>query len=302
MSLAEWWPWALFVALGATALVALLYRRTDLRPGWKALFVILRGISVTLTALLFADLACQVQRPGESPAAAIVVDDSASMSLTDAEGRTRAGCAEELAVALRAAHPELDWSVYRLGELSAADPLEAVEMLASRRPDLAAVVVVGDGGGRVPVASLDIPFTVHAVVAGGASRFDVALDAPRGPRLALTGKSALFQVDVRLVGEGPTEATVRASGREVFGGRREVELDPALVDLSDGATVANRSRSRPTPFSSWTFSPRGSCSRKFHGASPRGGGWGFSSDGRGWSLPPATPSASSSPSRATRAT
>ncbi|MCX7022852.1 MAG: hypothetical protein NTW26_11400 [bacterium] len=238
MSLAEWWPWALLVALGATALVALLYRRPDLRPGWRVAFVLLRGIAITLAALLFADLACQIQRPLESPAAALVIDDSASMSLADAVGRTRAGYAEELAENLRTAHPDLDWSVYRLGELSAADTLEAVEKLASRRPDLAAVVVAGDGGGRIPVAGLDAPFPVYAVAVGGASKFDVALDAPRGPRLALAGKSALFQVDVRLVGNGPTEATVRASAREVFGGRREVELDPTVADLSEGAAVA----------------------------------------------------------------
>ena len=246
MSLSEWWPWALLAAVGVTALVALLYRRPDLRPGWRILFVLLRGIAITLAALLFADLACQVQRPGEAPAAALVIDDSASMSLADAEGRTRARYAEELAEALRAAHTDFDWSLYRLGELSAADPLEAVEKLASRRPDLAAVVVVGDGGGRVPVTGLDTPFTVHAVTAGGASIFDVALDAPRGPRLALAGKSAMFQVDVSLVGDGPTEATVRASAREVFGGRREVELDPTVVNLSEGAAVARFRFTPPT--------------------------------------------------------
>ncbi len=238
MSLAEWWPWALLVALGVTALVALLYRRPDLRPGWRVLFILLRGIAFTLAALLFADLACQVQRPGEAPTAALVVDDSASMSLADAGGRTRAAHAEELAEAVPAAHPELDWSVYRLGELSAADTLEAVEKLASRRPDLATVVVIGDGGGRIPTTALDIPFTVNAAVAGDASVFDLALDAPRGPRLALAGKRALFQVDVHIVGDGPTEATVRATAREVFGGRRVVELDPAAVDLSEGAAVA----------------------------------------------------------------
>ncbi len=238
MSLAEWWPWSLLVAVGVTALVALLYRRPDLRPGWRVLFILLRGIAITLAALLFADLACQVQRPGKAPTAALVIDDSASMSLADAGGRTRAAHAEELAEAIRAAHPELDWSVYRLGELSAGDSMEAVEKLASRRPDLATVVVIGDGGGRIPTTALDIPFTVNAAVAGDASVFDLVLDTPRGPRLALAGKRALFQTDVRLVGDGPTEATVVATAREVFGGRREVELDPAAVDLSEGAAVA----------------------------------------------------------------
>jgi len=246
MSLAEWWPWALLAAVGVTALVALLYRRPDLRPGWRVLFVLLRGVAVTLVALLFADLACRIQRPLESPAAALVIDDSASMSLADAGGRTRAGYAEELAEALRTAHPELDWSVYRPGELSAADPLEAVEKLSSRRPDLAVVVVAGDGGGRVPAADLDAPFPVHTITVGGVSPFDVALDAPRGPRLALAGKKALFQVDVRLIGEGPTDATVRASAREVFGGWREVELETVNVNFSTGAAIAEFHFTPPT--------------------------------------------------------
>jgi hypothetical protein len=246
MSLAEWWPWALLVALGVTALVALLYRRPDLRPGWRVLFVLLRGVAVTLAALLFADLACRVERPREAPAVALVLDSSASMSLADAEGRPRSLYAEELAEALRADHPGLDWSLYRLDELSAADMLEAVERLASRRPDLAAVVVVGDGGGRVPIADLDAPFPVHAATAGAASRFDVALDAPRGPNLALAGRRALFQVDARLVGDGPTETTVRASARELFGGRREVGLEAASVDLSEGAAVAEFRFTPPT--------------------------------------------------------
>jgi hypothetical protein len=238
MNLAEWWPWALLVSIAVTALVALLYRRPDLKVGWRVVFVLLRGCALALLALLFADLACQTRRSLESPAAALVLDDSASMSLADPEGRSRSRYAEELGEGIRAAHPELDWTVYDLDGLSAVDPLEAVRALASRRPDLAAVVVVGDGGGGVPVAELGLPFPVHAAVAGGASLFDVALDAPRGPRLVLAGRTALFQLDVRLNGDGPSDAAVLAKAGEVFGEGREVELDPAEVDLSTGGGVA----------------------------------------------------------------
>ncbi|HDR06934.1 MAG TPA: hypothetical protein ENN88_04800, partial [Candidatus Coatesbacteria bacterium] len=247
MSLAEWWPWALLAAVGVTALVALLYRRPGLSPGWRALFVLLRGAVLALLALLFADLACRVQRSGETPAAAVVVDDSPSMSLADPTGRTRGEHAQELVEAIRAAHPELDWTVYGLGGLSVPDAAEAVRSLASSRPDLSVVVVVGDGGGAMPTEQSDYPFPVHAVAAGDASLFDVSLGEPRGPRLSLVGKASLFLVEVRLVGEGPGETVVRARAREVSGGRREVELNPVEVELSEGTAVAEFRFNPPAP-------------------------------------------------------
>ncbi|MCK4593269.1 hypothetical protein KAU45_02115, partial [bacterium] len=82
------------------------------------------------------------------------------------------------------------------------------------------------------------PFPVHALLAGKESDFDVVLETPRGPRLTLVGKPALFLSEIRLAGRGPAETSVRARAREVFGARSEVELDVAEVDLSESAAVA----------------------------------------------------------------
>ncbi len=238
MNLAEWWPWALLGSLGATALVALLYRRPDLKPGWRVVFVLLRGVALTMIALLFADLACQTEIFHKSPTAGLIMDDSASMFMADSTGRTRDSYAGELAEGIRSAHPELDWVVYELGGLSELGTPEAVRALASRRPDLSAAVVIGDGGGEGPASGIGLPFPVHALVAGEESLFDVVLETPRGPRLPLVGKTALFLLEVRLAGRGPAETSVRAGAREVFGARSEVELDLAEVDLSESAAVA----------------------------------------------------------------
>lgn len=238
MNLAEWWPWALLGSLGATALVALLYRRPDLKPGWRVVFVLLRGVALTLIALLFADLACQTEILLQSPTAGLIIDESASMSLADSAGLAREWYARELAEDIRSAHPELDWVTYELGGLSEIGTADAIQALASRRPDLSAVVVIGDGGGKALARGSGLPFPVHALVAGKESLFDVVLETPHGPRIPLVGKPALFLLQVRLAGRGPAETVVRARAREVFGARSEVELDMAEMDLSESAAVA----------------------------------------------------------------
>jgi len=227
MLIADWWPW-IIVGAALLGLVAhLLYRRTDLKPGRRLVLVALRLTTLGLLGLAVAGLACVEQREGPTAPVGLLIDDSASMDLRDADGVTRAAEAARLAAQTRAAHPELEFVETTTGHLTDGGAVDAVERLFLTRPELAAAVVIGDDADREPQNAL---YPVHALAVTTTSDFDLELGRPRGPRLALSGRKVLIELDVGGRGRLPATVVVGGTARPLVGGDsvelRPVELEP----------------------------------------------------------------------------
>lgn len=234
MSIDSWWPWALLTALALTVPAVLLYRRVEEKPGWRVVLVGLRLGALVLLALAFAGLSCAEERGGERRELALVVDDSASMTLRDAEGVERARLAEELAAGLSAARPGLEFVPFTTGAL-ASDPAAALELLARRRPDLAGAVLIGDDDGAGGYAGPPgFPVNVLAVDTPAAADYETL--RPRAPRLIAAGRPAAVVVEVAARGGEPSPTVLTVTAR-----RLESDGEPRVLG-SDGIDSTGGSR------------------------------------------------------------
>lgn len=233
MSIDSWWPWALLTALALTVPAVLLYRSVEEKPGWRVVLVGLRLGALVLLALAFAGLSCAEERGGERRELALVVDDSASMTLRGVEGLERTRLAEDLAAAFSAARPGLEFVPFTTGAL-ASDPATALELLARRRPDLAGAVLIGDDDGAGGYAGPPgFPVNVLAVETPAAADYETL--RPRAPRLIAAGRAAAVVVEVVARGGEPEPAVLTATARRLESDGEPRVLGSEGIDSTGGS-------------------------------------------------------------------
>jgi hypothetical protein len=217
----------LFLASAAVALAIVAYRSTEpqLARGPQTLLISLRASALLMIVLLLAEPVLHTRRDVEiPPSILLLVDDSASMAIEQADGRTRLDRALELrqrtAVALRkrpdARRVFVGQGSRRLlsSRLAEALPtpvasrlregtdLNALLLSASQRhleDNLRAILLLSDGKSTVDdppsVAGLNIPvFTV--AVADTAELVDLRLDRVRVPSFVHKGERVEIQAEL----------------------------------------------------------------------------------------------------------
>lgn len=241
------WLWLLLVALGA-AFVAWTYRGIYLRSERRLIWglMLLRGAGLVLLVLALAKPTWTRENDLVDPGrVAVVLDNSASMSLADPSGPSRfelaKGAVDRIKRAVEAdrSGPRVEVDVFDVNgaplaagakpDAERTDLVRGVNETLARlrsRP-LAALVVVSDGNdntGRPDLRELaDTPVPVHTVgfaadpKAGG---LDLAVRSVRAPARAMVHNQIKVDVTVTKTGGPATRAdlTLRR-GRESFAGQ-----------------------------------------------------------------------------------
>ncbi|MGF1445088.1 MAG: glutamine amidotransferase [Pikeienuella sp.] len=224
LSFAPLLPWtALFVlALAAAAMVGFaLFRGLS---GWwlRAL-----GLGVLLLALAGPQLR-EEARQGLPSVAFLVVDGTESTELEDRGAQiaeAKAALAEEIERGSTLAAPlELELVEVRPdadGRNRGTRLLTALDEAAARVPpeQIAGAVLLSDGQIHDEGRLDDFPAPVHALIAGEADGFDLALDLVTAPSFGIVGGQVSFDVRARALGKRP----------EGLGGAL-----PALVSVDGG--------------------------------------------------------------------
>jgi len=241
------WLWLLSVALGAGFLAWTyrgIYQRSERRLIWGLL--LLRGAGLATLVLALAKPTWTRENDLVDPGrVAVVLDNSASMSLADPSGPSRFELAKGAVERLRRAvendrsGPHVEVDVFDIAgaplaggakpDAERTDLVRGVNETVARlrsRP-LAALVLVSDGNdntGRPDLRELaDTPVPVHTVGFGAdpkAGGLDLAVRAVRAPARAMVHNQIKVDVTVTKTGGPATRADlVIRRGRESFAGQ-----------------------------------------------------------------------------------
>lgn len=255
------WPLYIFLLVGVVALAAWAYLTTPapLSRARRSALWVCRGLALAILVLMLARPVAVIARGYDGkPVLAVLVDRSASMALTDADGVSRSAKAVRAAEQLAArVGDEFDVELRgfdgALGPLAtvpqdlvpdssrATAPGEAIEHLLreERQAPLAGIVMVTDGvstHGRDLVAQarqLSAPF--YGVVVGDSTRrSDLQVVAVDAPPAAFVGEPVGVRVRVRSTHTEAMGAELRLVS-EQDGGRLLGE--EAVTIAPDGALV-----------------------------------------------------------------
>jgi uncharacterized membrane protein len=250
------WLWLMLVVAGAVFLYWTyrgIFRRSERRLTWA--LMALRGVGLILLVLMLAKPTWTRERDDtDRGRVAVVVDNSRSMALPDADGMPRYSRAVEAAGRLQKAWAEdrngprlnvefFDITGNRFGEnkLPAEPTADATDLTRAlrqtmtrlRSKPLAAVVLISDGvdnSGRpnfLDWEETSVP--IHTVGFPRSVTLDLAVREPQVPRRVLVHNELRVEVPVAKVGGPATEATVTLRR-----GRDELATKKVKLPAGDG--------------------------------------------------------------------
>ncbi len=226
-------PWAAIVALGVAAVLMVGLALWRGLSGWWLRAI---GLAILLLALAGPQLR-EEAREGLPSVAYLVVDGSESTSLEEREAQiAEARAAIEAGIA-EAGGPEAPFEIEVVevgpdveGRNDGTRLLTALDEAAARTPpeQIAGAVILSDGqihdAGRLE----EFPGPVHALIAGEADAFDLALDLVTAPGFGIVGGEVRFGVRARVLGKRPEGLGTGVPALvSVDGGRPQ----PVLLDL-----------------------------------------------------------------------
>ena len=203
-------PWPIIAALAGLVAFALALAIWRGLSGWALRAAAALAVLVALSGPSLQ----QEDRDPLSDILLVVVDDSASQTLSDREAQSSA--ALEALQTQVAARDGLELSLRRLSEfadISAPDGTHLMAAVTAALADLprdrvAGVVALTDGVIHDPASAPSLPAPFHAMLTGRAQDWDWRLSVIKAPAFAILGEETEIHLRVDALGADPTASAV----------------------------------------------------------------------------------------------